>query len=161
MTNRSDLDKYCAQIELVKQLLGPETFDLDKILIKLETKKKLLMAFKPRSYATILEDLESGAIKHPGDWVLEEKKIKTPEEIKKLLETRQAKAEEIRLAKEVPEEPKIDKRAITLEKAREVKAAKAKKEAEKELQDAKDKLAELETLKEQEKEEVTVEEEGE
>jgi len=153
MTNRSDLDKCCAQIELVKQLLGPETFNLDKILIELETKKKLLMTFKPRSYHNILEDLESGAIIHPGDWVKEPEATESPEEIKKLLETRQAKAEEIRLAKEVPEEPKI--------------TAKAKKEieekalAEKELQDAKDKLAELEALKELEKEEVPIEEKGE
>ena len=81
MTNRSDLDICLAQIELVKQLLGPETFDLKKILIELETKKKLLMMFKPRDYARILKGLESGVLKHPGDWVFEEKEIETPEPV--------------------------------------------------------------------------------
>ena len=66
MTNRSDLNECSAQIKLVKQLISqPETFDLDKILIELETKKKLLMTFRPRDYITILKGLESGAIKHP------------------------------------------------------------------------------------------------
>ncbi|BDI54968.1 MAG: hypothetical protein QIT40_gp10 [Lokiarchaeia virus VerdaV4] len=133
MTNQSDLNECCAQIKLLKQLLTqPETFDLDKVLIELETKKKLLMTFKPRSYITILKDLESGGIKHPGDWVKPPKRI---------------------------EEPKIDKKVIALEKAREVKAEKAKKEAEekaileKELQQAQDKLATIEAAKELEKEE--------
>lgn len=136
MTNETDIRECCAQIELIRQLITqPETFDLDKVLVKLETKKKLLMTFKPRRYITILEDLESGAIIHPGDWVKPPKEIEEKKVIKK------------------PEEPKIDKKAI------EVKAAKAKKEAEekailaKELQDTKDKLAELEALKELEKEE--------
>lgn len=100
MTNRSDLDKYCAQIELVKQLLGPETFDLNKVLIELETKKKLLMTFKPRDYATILKGLESGALIHPGDWVLEEKKEIIP----------------VKKEEKTPEEPKIDKEKIALKK---------------------------------------------
>ena len=150
MTNETDLRECSAQIELIRQLINqPETFDLNKVLIKLETKKKLLMTFKPRSYDAILEDLESGAIIHPGEFVFKEKEIENPKETKKLLETREAKAEEIRLAKEAPEEPKI--------------TAKAKKEIEekaildKELQIAKDKVAELEALKEEEKKEETTE----
>jgi len=95
MTNETDLREISAQIELVKQLLGPETFDLDKTLIELETKKKLLMTFKPRSYATILKGLESGELIHPGEWV------KPPEE-KKVIKK--------------PEKPKIDKKALALEK---------------------------------------------
>lgn len=117
MTNETDLRECSAQIVLIEQLLGPETFDLDKLLVKFKTKEKLLMTFKPRDYITILKDLESGAIIHPGDWEPEEKKVETPEPI--------------------PEEPKIDKEKIALEK---------------ELQETKDKLAELEALKELEKE---------
>jgi len=95
MTNETDLRECSAQIELVKQLINqPETFELDKILVKLETKKKLLMTFKPRSYHTILEDLESGAIIHPGEWIKPPKAIEPPK----------------------PEKPKIDKKAIALEK---------------------------------------------
>jgi len=144
MTNETDLRECSAQIELVKQLLGPETFDLDKILMKLETKKKLLMTFKPRSYDAILKGIESGAIIHPGEFVFEEKEIKNPKETKKLLETREAKAEEIRLAKETPEEAK----KITKEDEEKIAL-------EKELQITKDKLAKLESLKELEKEEET------
>ncbi len=93
MTNRTDLDECFAKIEIIKQLLGPETFDLKKILIELETKKKLLMRFKTRDYSTILKGLESGALIHPGDWVWEVKKEIIP--LKKELK--------------FPEEPKIDK----------------------------------------------------
>lgn len=132
MTNRTDLDKFSAQIELVKQLLGPETFDLKKILIELETKKKLLMKFKPRSYDTILKGLESGVLKHPGDWVFEEKKVETPEGTK---------------SRRLEEEKKT---TVEAEKAR--KEVEEKAILEKELQDTKDKLAELEALKELEKE---------
>lgn len=147
MTNETDLRECSAQIELVKQLLGPETFDLKKILIELETKKKLLMTFKPRSYAAILRDIEAGFLKHPGDWVLEEKKTISPEESKKILDVREAKAEQIRLAKEkkTPESEPIT--MVELEEDLE------KAKLEKELQDTKDKLAELEALKELEKEE--------
>ena len=75
MTNRSDLDECSAQIKLVKQLIDqPETFDLGKVLIELETKKKLLIKFMPRDYTTILKGLESGAL------VLEEKEEKTEAE---------------------------------------------------------------------------------
>ena len=130
MTNRSDLNECSAQIKLIRQLIDqPETFDLDKVLMKLETKKKLLMTFKPRSYHDILEDLESGAIKHPGDWV------KPPKEIEE-------KKEESRPErKEEPESERIKREA-------EEKAI-----LEMELQITKDKLAELETLKELKKEE--------
>ena len=117
MTNRTDLDKCSAQIELVKQLLGPETFDLKKILIELETKKKLLMKFKPRSYNTILKGLESGVLKHPGAWV-EEKEIEDPKETKRILEARQAKADEIQLAKE-PSKEELEKLTLAKKKAEE------------------------------------------
>ena len=64
MTNRTDLDKCCAQIELVTQLINqPETFDLNEVLIKLETKKILLMTYQPRDYITIQKGLESGTLK--------------------------------------------------------------------------------------------------
>ena len=96
MTNRSDLNECSAQIKLVKRLLGPETFDLDKVLVKLQTKKKLLMKFSPRDYATILKGIESGALIHPGDWVKPPKKI-----------------EEKRT---IPEEPKIDPEKARLER---------------------------------------------
>lgn len=123
MTNETDLREISAQIELIRQLITqPETFDLDKKLVELETKKKLLMTFKPRSYHDILDDLASGAIIYPGDWVKPPKEIEEKKVIKK------------------PEKPKIDKKALALEK---------------ELQATKDKLAELEVLKELEKEEET------
>lgn len=68
MTNETDLRECCAQIELIRQLIDQEeTFDINKVLIELETKKKLLMKFKPRDYITILQGLESGGL------VLEEK----------------------------------------------------------------------------------------
>lgn len=99
MTNETDLNECCAQIKLIRQLTTqPETFDLDKVLIELETKKKLLMKYRTANYQTILKGLESGELIHPEDWVKEE----------------------------VPEEPKIDERAIALEKTREVKIAKLK-----------------------------------
>ena len=141
MTNKSDLNECSAQIKLLKQLVTTPK-DLKEVLTALETKKALLMRFRERSYATILEGLESGIL------VLEEKKV------------------------EIPEEPKIDRREIVLVAARKAgklrleaeakakkKAEKLKKEAEektrleKELQDAKDRLVELEALRELEKEE--------
>lgn len=68
MTNETDLNECCAQIELLRQLTTqPEAFDLDKVLIELEIKKKLLMKFMPMPYDTILQGLKSGAL------VLEEK----------------------------------------------------------------------------------------
>lgn len=99
MTNETDLREISAQINLIRQLIDqPETFDLDKKLVELETKKKLLMTFKPRSYHDILEDLASGAIIHPGKWVKPPKEIEEKKVIKK------------------PEKPKIDKKALALEK---------------------------------------------
>lgn len=66
LTNRTDLDKCCAQIELVKGLITiPE--DLDKLLEKLETKKELLMKHRTNDYITILKEF------YPG------KEIKIPE----------------------------------------------------------------------------------
>lgn len=151
MTNRSDLNECSAQIDLIRQLIEqPETFDLDKILIELETKKKLLMTFKPRSYATILKGLEFGVLKHPGDWVFEEKKVETPKETKHILEARQTKAEEIRLAKE-PSKEELEKLALAKKKAEE------KAKLEKELQETKDKLATIEAAKELDKEETPIE----
>lgn len=94
MTNETDLRECSAQIELIRQLIEqPETFDLDNVLIELETKKKLLMTFKPRSYITILKDLESGFIKHPGGW--------EPEKMKKVIKKKPM--------------PKIDPEKVRLE----------------------------------------------
>jgi len=132
MTNRTDLNECSAQIKIIKQLITqPETFELDKILIELETKKKLLIKFMPRDYATIVKGLESGIFKHPGDWV---KPPKIREEKKE--ESRPEKIEE-------PEPERIKREA-------EEKAV-----LEMELQATKDKLAKLEALKELEKEEET------
>ncbi|KKN27832.1 hypothetical protein LCGC14_0860530 [marine sediment metagenome] len=123
MTNRTDLDECFAKIEIIKQLLGPETFDLKKILIELETKKKLLMKFKPRDYATILKGLESGVFIHPG--VFEEKKeIITVNPLPSSVTPIPVKKEE---------KPKINKENVSLKK---------------ELQLAKDKLVSLEALEE-------------
>jgi len=221
MTNRTDLNECSAQIKLLKQLITqPETFDLDKVLIELETKKKLLMTFKPRDYADIQKGLESGLLIHPNieaKRLLEAKRLKAIEDVnyaplnkmRRLLEdTEKAKTEKLRLAAE----KKAKKEAERVKKEAEVKPSKypnpkdclvcrgevpsneeeykdallyhklrcekepsrveeeleklnlAKKEAEvkalaeKELQDAKDKLAELEEL---EREEVITEEKGE
>ena len=88
MTNETDLRECCAQIEIIRQLMiQPEVIEFDKVLVELETKKKLLMTFKPRDYTTILKDLESGALIHPGDWVLEKKKVEIPKpEIEVIIE---------------------------------------------------------------------------
>ncbi|BDI54901.1 MAG: hypothetical protein [Thorarchaeia virus VerdaV2] len=68
MTNETELNECSAQIKLVKRLISqPETFELDKVLIELETRKKLLIKFMPMTYATIRQGLESGTL------VLEEK----------------------------------------------------------------------------------------
>jgi len=150
MTNETDLRECSAQIELVRQLLGPETFDLDKVLIELETKKKLLMTFKPRSYATILKGLESGALIHPN--IEESKRLLEAKKLKAIEDAEKVKAEKLRLVAE----KKAKKEAERVKKEVEKKTL-----AEKELQDAKDKLAELEVLKELEKEEVIIEENGE
>lgn len=98
MTNETDLRECSAQIDLVRQLIDqPETFDLDKILPELETKKKLLMTFKPRDYATILKGLESGVLIHPGDWIKME--APKPEELSRVKEEQVAKADILRLKK--------------------------------------------------------------
>ena len=148
MTNRSDLDECSAQIKLLKQLLTqPETFDLDKVLIELETKKKLLMTFKPRDYTTILKGLESGLLIHPN--IEESKRLLEAKKLKVIEDAEKVKVENLRLVAE----KKAKKEAERVKKEAEKKAL-----SEKELQDAKDKLAELEALKELEKEEVTTEE---
>ncbi|BDI54857.1 MAG: hypothetical protein [Lokiarchaeia virus VerdaV1] len=68
LTNRTDLDKCCAQIELVERLITqPETFDIRKVLAELKTKKDLLMKHRSSDYATILK------------YFYPEKKIKVPE----------------------------------------------------------------------------------
>jgi len=157
MTNETDLRECSAQIELVKQLLGPETFDLNKVLIELETKKKLLMTFKPRSYHNILEDLESGAIKHPGDWVKPPKEI--VKEVEVIKEVDNSETIEMLKTSQENEEKLIETVGILDSEIDSLKKeAKEKAQLEKELQDTKDKLAELEALKEAEKEEETAEE---
>ncbi|BDI54932.1 MAG: hypothetical protein [Asgard archaea virus VerdaV3] len=74
MTNETELNECSAQIKLAKRLTTqPETFELDKVLIELETRKKLLMKFMPMTYATILKGLESGELIHPDIEQAEEK----------------------------------------------------------------------------------------
>lgn len=145
MTNRTDLNECSAQIKLLKQLTTqPETFDLDKILIELETKKKLLMAFKPRDYITIQKGLESGLLIYPN--IEESIRLFEAKKLKVLEDAEKVKAENLRLVAE----KKAKKEAERVKKETEKKVL-----AEKELQDTKDKLAELE------REEVITEEKGE
>jgi len=85
MTSETDLREVSAQIEIVKQLIdNPETFDIHKILIELETKKKRLMKYKPRDYITILKEF------YPEEIIpkIEEPKVDTEKisEIKRLKE---------------------------------------------------------------------------
>lgn len=108
MTNETDLNKCSAQIELVRQLIDqPETFDLDKVLVTLETKKKLLMTFKPRDYITILKGIESGVLIHPGVWIKEIEPlpsthviadtVDTPESLKTHMEIENEKAKDLEI----------------------------------------------------------------
>lgn len=155
LTNATDLRECLAQIKLLKQLLTqPETFDLDKVLEKLEIKKKLLMKYRMSDYATISEGLESGTL------VLEEK-VEIPEE-KEFEYDKGPKIDEKAIALEKAREAKAEKALLEAEKAKKEAEAKAKKEAdakakkeaeekallEKELQIAKDKLTAFETAKE-------------
>lgn len=96
----------CAQIELVERLITqPETFDIRKVLVELQTKKKLLMTFRKLDYITISEGLKSGAFKHPGVWVKPPEKKKEPK-------------------KEIPKVKEIEKAEI--DQAAEIKSLKAK-----------------------------------
>ncbi len=106
MTNETDLRECSAQIALVKRLLGPETFDLKKILMELEIKKSLLMKYKPRDYQTILKEIRPETIEI--------------EEIEKGLEDKKA-----RLEKEKNDVETERKKAIEFEKAEKIKALKA------------------------------------
>ena len=110
MTNRTDLDKCSAQIELVSQLITqPETFDLNEILTKLEFKKKLLMKYKPRDYIRIQKGLESGELS-PIALISKEEKMelvatKEAEELmKKKAEEKLKKEAELAEKKRVAEE---------------------------------------------------------
>ena len=133
MTNQTDLNECCAQIELIRQLIDqPETFDLDKILIELETKKKLLMTFGPRDYATILKGLESGGLIHPN--IEEAKRAKTEklrlikeEELAAELEAKRLveEAKAFELKKEEEEKAKAEKLKAAAIKAEKIAAKKA------------------------------------
>ncbi|GAH64648.1 unnamed protein product, partial [marine sediment metagenome] len=110
-----------AQIKLVKRLISqPETFDLDKVLIELETKKKFLMKHRSSDYATILKGLESGELIHPN---IEEAKRA---EVKKLRLIEETEAK--RLVKEAEEKAMeaiaedLEAKAFQLKKQEEEKA---------------------------------------
>ena len=122
MTNRTDLDKCCAQIELISQLINqPETFDLNEELIKLETKKILLMTYKTRDYNTILKGLESGALK-PIALISEEIELVSAEEVEALIR----KKEEERIKKEAE---LAEKKRIAEEEVKELHEAEARQKA--------------------------------
>lgn len=115
MTNETDLRECCAKIALTKRLLGPETFDLEKILTELEIKKSLLMKYKPRDYQTILKEICPETIEiEEIEKGLEDEKVRLEKE-KKDAETR------IKL------EEKERKKAIAVEKAEKEAKAKAEK----------------------------------
>ena len=134
MTNETDLRECSAQIELIRQLIDqPETFDLDKVLIELETKKKLLMTFGPRDYATILKGLESGGLIHPNiaaaKQLSETKQLKVlAEEKAKLVAEKKLEAEEAKafqLKKQEDERVKAEKLKAAAIKAEKIAAKKA------------------------------------
>ena len=98
LTNKSDLNKCCAQIELVEQLITqPETFDIHKVLVELQAKKKLLMKYKPRDYATILKEF------FPEKEIKESKKTAKIKNLKAKLEEAQ-KDETEEVVEEIPGE---------------------------------------------------------
>ena len=145
MTNRTDLDKCCAQIELLIQLhTQPETFDLDKVLIKLETKKILLMTYKTRDYNTILKGLESGELK-PIALISEEIELVSAEEVEALMR----KKEEERAKKE---DELAEKKRIAEEEVKELHEAEARKKAAEDMEKAIiEEKAEAEKLKAEKK----------
>ena len=145
MTNRTDLDKCCAQIELISGLINqPETFDLNEELIKLETKKKLLMTYKTRDYNTILKGLESGQLK-PIALISEEIELVSAAEVEALM---RKKAEE-KLKKEAE---LVEKKRVAEEKVKKLHEAEARAKAAEDLEKAIElERAEAEKLKAEKK----------